>query len=123
MESYILVSGEKSYVTLCSKACKKNSCKCFDKYQALRKSNMSCWQNSFIRQRFGLLPITSYLSDCRIFALHLDENNYVQCYESAPGTLVMHIHKKMWSPDFDLFITELSCYRKGGLYRQLCYKL
>lgn len=56
MECCTLSLG-KNYITLALQLI-KNSDKCYDKSQALRKSTVSCWQNSFIRQRVDHHPTT-----------------------------------------------------------------
>lgn len=91
MESCI-PSLEKNYITLSLKLV-KHSCKCYDKYQALRKSSMSCWQNSFIRH-VGPHPTTITFVWLQIFCFTLGWNQLWTAYESALGTLVMYIQNR-----------------------------
>lgn len=90
---------EKIYITLAWKLV-KNSCKCYDKYQALRKSNVSCWQNSFIRQDVGHHPATITFVWLQIFCFILGWNQLCTGYGSVLCILVIHIQDmatRFWS--------------------------
>lgn len=121
MESRILSLGN-NCITLSLKLV-KNSGKCYDKFQALRKSSMSCWQNSFLRQHVGYHPTTITFVWLKIFCFTLGWNQLCTWYESVLGALVIHIQKKTWSPDFDSFITEVPCNRTRVLFRVLCREM
>lgn len=70
-----MVLGE-NYIALALKLV-KNSCECYDKYQTLKKQ-CELLANSLSNSMLGITQLLSHLSDCRFFALHLDETNYAE---------------------------------------------
>lgn len=56
-ENVIFPDQEKNCCVVLTQKLVKNSCKCYDEYQALRKSNMSCWQ-ALYQTNVGHHPLT-----------------------------------------------------------------
>lgn len=91
----------------------KNSCKCYDEYQALRKSNMSCWQ-ALCQTNVGHHPITVVFFCLVNFWVTLRRSQLYTVYKSALGMLAMLI-QKICGHQF-LIHSSLNCQAAGKDY-------